>query len=179
LRPDSRDRTILIIGDSLTDYSMGFHLPSLVSPDFTIYYNGKKGYDFPMWSAVIEEAFSIPSPPGHVVVALGTNDALHNGTRDFLTNLQSFHTKLRARTSARVYYCMMPLTIQPELISFISQNNDVLRRTPLFANTEKIDLESAFSTAPSYPYLYNLDLIHPTEAGYMIIGGRVVDAVTH
>jgi len=163
-------RSILIIGDSLTERSGGFFLHEFSHPDTRIFYKGIVSSDFLEWRFRMNEAFAMESFPDQVIVALGTNDAYKFNLDIFKINFEQFHSQLRLITSAEIYYILVPLTIEPQLTTVIQKQNQFLRNSPPPGIAGLIDAESAFLNAPTVTPLYLHDIIHPTDDGYRLIG---------
>ncbi|MCB1326977.1 MAG: SGNH/GDSL hydrolase family protein [Spirochaetales bacterium] len=173
------ERTVLVVGDSLTEYSDGFYLEQFLGPEFRVYHRGVINKDYAYWTAHLEEALnqSRTVPPGQVIVALGTNDAFYLGPDAFLSAVASFDSRLRQDHLGVVYYCLMPRTGLASLVPAIAANNAALRSNPP-ANSILIDLEQVFDAAPAAPLLYlDSDPVHPTDAGYRLIGRRLERSV--
>jgi len=168
----------LIIGDSLTDLSHGFYLRDYSSPDARISHLGIHSSDFPEWHFRLNEAFSAEPFPDKFVVAIGTNDAYRYSTQDFLKNVNAFNDRLRLLTTARIYYCLMPLTNDVGLGAKIRDHNSILRQNPPQGIAGIIDLESAFLNAGPLPPLYISDPVHPTQDGYRLIGLTISNSIT-
>jgi len=168
-------KKILIIGDSLTQYSNGFAVSSLLGPGFEVTTHGVHGFDFQDWTLRLDQAFTPPIIPDIVIVVLGTNDGYRYGPNQFIQNVRAFHRELRRRTAKPVIYALVPRTNEPNLASRIVANNLILKTTPSFdPSMRTVDLDTLFQSAPSYPPLYLTDPIHPTEAGYRIIREALV-----
>ncbi len=171
---------VLIIGDSLTDFSDGFYLQQSLGPGYIVQHTGIINTDFNYWTGRLDEALSRATfaPPAHVIVPLGTNDAFVLGPEAFVDRVQVFHRELRLRSSARVYYFLMPVTLIPSLEPSLRENNAALSAHVPGDNTVLVDLMSEFDGAPAVPALYDAaDPLHPTETGYRLIGARMRNAL--
>ena len=174
-------RTVLIIGDSLTDISQGFGLATRLGPEYRVFYQGAPGYDFQNWLIRLAQAVSSfsDSPPGIILVPLGTNDGYRFGPADFALNLEAFHQELRRYSQARVIYFQVPRTRQAGLSSAILANNATLSAHVPGDNTELKNLDSIFENSALYHLLYEgLDEVHPTNHGYELIGEEMRRIVT-
>lgn len=175
------NKTVLIIGDSLTDYSDGFGLQEKLGPDYVVRVKGIPGIDFPTWTLRLEEALQSEGgiPAGNILVPLGTNDGYRYLPSEFVLQLRRFHERLRALSSARIHYCLMPRTDDQPLAAAIMANNDALRTELPADHTALIDLDSLFQSAAPYPPLYPPeDPVHPTENGYNLIGHEFKRSLT-
>lgn len=171
---------VLIIGDSLTDFSDGFHLQEYLGPGYIVQHTGVINTDFNYWTGRLDEAFarSTFAPPAHVIVPLGTNDAFQLGPQAFVEHVHVFHAELRLRSAARIYYFLMPVTLIPTLEPSLRTNNAALSGNVPLDNTVLVDLMTEFDRAPPAPLLYDAaDPLHPTETGYRLIGARMRDAL--
>ncbi|MBX7056856.1 MAG: SGNH/GDSL hydrolase family protein [Leptospirales bacterium] len=167
---------VLIIGDSLTDFSEGFNLQEKLGAGWVVAHRGVINRDFLTWTGRLDEAFDEmrSGPPDLIVVELGTNDSFLYGPELFLAHYQNFHADLRLRSQATVYYCLMPLTLIESLGPSIARNNAALRATPLPERVRLIDLEAAFASAAPAPPLYlGDDPLHPTSNGYRLIAAEM------
>ena len=171
-------QNVLIIGDSLTDYSSGFGLQARLGPGYTVDFRGIINTDFNFWTGRLDETFAQAGadggPPAHVLIPLGTNDAFTLTPPQFLERVSVFHNALRQRTFARAYYFLVPQTIIVSLAPAIAANNAALRAefSNRFAgdNAVLVDLETVFQNASPVPPLYSAsDPLHPTAAGYELI----------
>lgn len=165
-------RRILIIGDSLTDFSRGFELGARLGVGWQVSYRGRINSDFLTWTGRLDEAFDEArnGPPEIIFAPLGTNDAFVYGPELVLNHLDQFHQAVRARSHARVYYFLMPPTLIESLAPALRRNNAALRARGAPQGTPLIDLEAAFDREPLFPPLYaGDDPLHPTESGYRLI----------
>lgn len=165
-------RRILIIGDSLTDFSRGFELGARLGVGWQVAYRGRINSDFLTWTGRLDEAFDEArnGPPEIIFAPLGTNDAFLYGPELTLAHLDRFHQDLRTRSNARVYYFLMPPTLIESLAPALRRNNAALRARGAPEGTPLIDLEALFEREPLFPPLYaGDDPLHPTESGYRII----------
>lgn len=169
-------QSVLIIGDSLTDFSAGFGLQSRLGPGYTVAFRGIINTDFNFWTGRLDEAFAqaTAGPPAHVLVPLGTNDGFTLTPAQFLDRVSGFHQELRKRSFARTYYFLMPGTLIGTLAPAITADNAALRtKFPgRYANdnTVLVDLETVFQNASPIPALYEAtDPLHPTENGYQLM----------
>ena len=178
----SEPTQVLIIGDSLTDYSRGFDLQNLLGAGWQVRYRATPNRDIPYWTLRMDEALSGDSslPPTHIIVPMGTNDAYLYTPDTFVSNLRDFHATLRLRSSAIVYYCKVPRTRDLTLSPAILANNARLASEPPTdsglslagpAAVRILDLDQAMQSAPAPELLYpDNDPIHPTNAGYRRMG---------
>ncbi len=165
-------RRILIIGDSLTDFSHGFELAARLGVGWQVAYRGRINSDFLTWTGRLDEAFdeARSGPPEIIFAPLGTNDAFLYGPELLLNHLDRFHQDVRARSAARVYYFLMPPTLIESLAPALRRNNAALRARGAPEGTPLIDLEALFDREPLIPPLYaGDDPLHPTESGYRLI----------
>lgn len=164
---------VLIIGDSLTDYSRGFSLQSMLGVAYQVAYQATPNRDIPYWTLRLDEALAIAGeqPPAHIIIPMGTNDAYLYQPATFLSNLQALHAGLRLRTSAILYYCQVPRTRDASLAPAILANNQKLKDNLPADGTRLIDLDEAMQSAPDPAFFYpSNDPIHPTDAGYRRMG---------
>ncbi|MEQ9366302.1 MAG: SGNH/GDSL hydrolase family protein [Leptospirales bacterium] len=180
------NQSVLIIGDSLTDFSSGFGLQSRMGPGYTVAFRGIINTDFSFWTERLDEAFAEASsgPPAHILVPLGTNDGFTLTPSQFLDRLAGFHGELRKRSFARVYYFLMPGTLIGSLAPAIAANNAALRpeHSLRYAgdNSALVDLETVFQNASPVPALYDAgDPLHPTENGYRLMAVEMERALRH
>lgn len=178
------NQSVLIVGDSLTDFSSGFGLQSRLGPGYTVAFRGIINTDFNFWTGRLDEAFAqaTSGPPAHVLVPLGTNDGFTLSPAEFLERVAAFHTELRKRSQGRVYYFLMPGTLIGTLAPAIAANNAVFRpeHAARYAgdNSELIDLDSVFQNASPVPALYDAgDPLHPTDNGYALMAIEMERAV--
>lgn len=174
------DERILIIGDSLTDYSNGFSLQQKLGSGYFVQVNAIPGYTYREWTLKIDQAFSGAGRPDYILVFLGTNDGAEFDHEQFQRYFAEFHRQIRIRSSARVAYGLMPRTRDPGRADQILQNNDYLKswapEDP--APVEKIDLDSFFQGAPEgFPLYSAIDNIHPTEEAYTLIGELLANRI--
>lgn len=169
-------RRILIIGDSLTDFSRGFELGARLGVGWQVAYRGRINSDFLTWTGRLDEAFdeARSGPPEIIFAPLGTNDAFLYSPELVLSHLDRFHQDLRIRSNARVYYFLMPPTLIESLAPAIRRNNAALRARGAPEGTPLIDLEARFEREPLFPPLYaGDDPLHPTESGYRVISAEL------
>ncbi|MCB1315101.1 MAG: SGNH/GDSL hydrolase family protein [Leptospiraceae bacterium] len=179
-QPIEENRVVLVIGDSLTEYSDGFHLANLLGPQFHVYHRGVGNRDFPYWTVRLNAALqtATEAPADHIVVALGTNDAFQADPTGFIQDVYAFHRTLRGYSQARVYYLLVPETGIASLQPAIRNNNARLALEVPTDNTVLVDIQSAFESAPDAALLYSIDdPLHPTERGYALMGDLIQQAV--
>jgi lysophospholipase L1-like esterase len=176
----ARPQTVLVIGDSLTDFSSGFYLSERLGPQYSVAFRGIINTDFNYWTGRLDDAFAAAAagPPEHVLVALGTNDGFTLTPDQFVRNVHIFHTELRRRSLARVYYFFMPGTLIATLAPAIRANNAALRADHPADGTVLVDLEAVFDQAAPLPALYLADdPLHPTDNGYRIMAAEMERAI--
>jgi acyl-CoA thioesterase I len=156
-----------IIGDSLSERSLGFGLQNklgsgYVVNDFSV--SGRTIYD---WLFDISRPFSII--PNVVIIELGTNDVMANVNYDFNANLNKLLNEIKIRSSARIILTAVPLTDDKGLQNKIKANNNYVRS---FSNSYTVvDLEKIFEDNRENIRLYpSYDPIHPNPFGYELIG---------
>ncbi|MCR9141539.1 MAG: SGNH/GDSL hydrolase family protein [bacterium] len=178
------NQSVLIIGDSLTDFSSGFGLQSRLGPGYTVAFRGIINTDFNFWIGRLDEAFAqaTTGPPAYILVPLGTNDGFTLAPPQFLERVATFHAELRKRSFARVYYFTMPGTLIGTLAPAIAANNAALRpeHVARYAgdNSVLVDLETVFQNASPVPALYDAgDPLHPTQNGYDLMAIEMERAV--
>ena len=173
------NKTILIIGDSLTFNSNGFSLEKEMGTEYLVFWKGVRGYDFTNWSPILDEAFAAaPQTPGFILVPLGTNDGYRFTGPTFSANVDKFHKELRQRSSARVVYFQMPRTNDTSLRPNIISNNATLAANLPADNTELVDVDTVFQNALPLPLLYPVDdQVHPNENGYSLIATEMKKAI--
>lgn len=175
---------LLMIGDSLTDFSSGFGLQARLGAEYAVNFRAIINTDFPFWTQRLDDAFAAApaAPPTIILVPLGTNDGFTATPAQFLDRVADFHTAIRARSRARLYYFLMPQTAIGTLAPAIAANNAAFRteHPNRYAadNSALIDLESVFLTASPVPPLYaGNDPLHPTETGYALIAIEIERAI--
>ena len=175
---------VLVIGDSLTDFSSGFALQSRLGPQYSVAFRGIINTDFNFWTGRLDETFaqSTAGPPVHILVPLGTNDAFTLTPAQFIDRVTGFHRELRKQSQARTYYFLMPETLIASLAPAIAANNTELRArfAELFAGDDSvlIDLDTVFKNASPVPALYSLeDPLHPTDSGYELMSIEMERAI--
>lgn len=164
---------VLVIGDSLTDFSDGFALQSRLGSGWIAAHRGVINRDYLTWTGRLDEAFDeMPvGPPDAVIVALGTNDSFLYGPEQFLSHWASFHADLRTRSLATTFYCLMPPSLIESLGPSVLRNNAALRSATLPAGVRLLDLEAVIAAAGPWPPTYAADdPLHPTALGYDLIG---------
>lgn len=174
-------QSVLVIGDSLTDFSDGFGLDALLPPLYATAHRGVINTDFNYWTGRLDSALdeATAGPPNHVLVPLGTNDGFFHTEDAFIEYVYGFHAELRRRSQARVYYFLMPGTLIDSLAPQIARNNTALAASYPRDNTRLVDLAGRFAAAPEQPALYAADdPLHPTEAGYRLMGQIMREALT-
>lgn len=168
-------KRLLVIGDSLADYSGGFGLAEKLGPDYAVVTHAVPGYDFTDWILRLDEAFVSDFTPEVVLVPLGTNDGYRFSGEQFTANVARFHADLRLRSEALVVYFLMPRTAEVVLAGNIERNNLLLAQEYPTDFTGLLDLDAVFQQAPELPALYPLeDPIHPTTVGYELIAGEIL-----
>lgn len=180
----SNPRQILIIGDSLTNYSDGFQLQEKLGSGYVVTHASVPGYDYRDWEYRMEEAFNEDdSVPDDIVVVLGTNDGYRYHNQTFTDNVNRFHERLRTFTSAHIYYSLVPHSEDPGLAESIAENNRLLEKLleeddRTFSNTEWIDLAGPFFDFKEKQLLYEADdPVHPSDTGYSLIGDTIKKAL--
>ena len=164
---DSKIIQVNIIGDSLSERSIGFGLQNKLGSgykinDFSV--SGRNVYD---WLFDISRPFS--PTPDLIIVELGTNDVFTGPTYDFKSNLTRLLEEIKIRSSARVILTAIPLTDDKGLQSRIKVNNDYVRS--LSSSYTVTELEKAFEDNRANLRLYpSYDPIHPNPVGYELIG---------
>ena len=181
LDPDQK-KNVLIIGDSLTHYSEGFGLGTVLGENYTVVYDSVPGTTFPFWTERIEEALARldGQSPDYICVPLGTNDGALYAPDSFMENVTGFHNALRLHTSAEVHYYQVPRTKSPGQLDGILANNARLASSPPSGGKVRvIDVDSVFEGAANRDLLYtSLDPIHPTQAGYTLFATTMAGAIT-
>ncbi|MCB1175857.1 MAG: SGNH/GDSL hydrolase family protein [Leptospiraceae bacterium] len=168
-----QNRHLLVLGDSLTEYSRAFTLPERLAGSWQVHWLGAPNRDVPWWTLHLDEGLSLPGRPFDLVLfVMGTNDAYSYSTDRYLSQMQDFHSALRLRSSAAVIYCQVPrsrdVALQPRILA---QNAALPAWLPVDA-APLLDLDTPMETAVSGPdALYPLtDPIHPNAAGYDVLG---------
>ena len=168
-------RSVLIIGDSLTERSDGFGLSGSAGPALNVRALGIAGTDYRDWLVRLDDAFAEGGPPADIVlVPLGTNDGYRFTPAEHVGNVQRLHESIRTRSSATTYYFQMPRSNDGVLAANIRANNLALAANLPDSTVPLIDLDTPFETARSGPPLYPAnDPIHPTDVGYRIIADEI------
>ncbi len=162
-----------LIGDSLTRYSDGFYLKSILGSSIRLTYKAVPGMDFPGWTSQMDTALSEIFDPEEtaILVVLGTNDGLYYNQNEFTENAHEFHTALRLRTQSFVWYAGVPRTQDESLAASIVNNNKALQAKLPAGRTGYLDLDSGMQEVLKTEELYPVhDPIHPSEEGYRVMG---------
>lgn len=172
LSGSNKQKSILVLGDSLTDYSQGFHLDEFLDSGYQVQFKGALNKDIPYWNSRIPEALATTTEPFDLVIfPMGTNDAFAYVGDSFVANLHDFHKNFRQYSGAWIVYCQVPRTKDPLLIPKIQINNQILSEQMPTDKTRLIDLDSLFEGTTNPELLYESgDPLHPSDAGYRLIG---------
>jgi len=156
-----------IIGDSLSERSVGFGLQNKLGNNYKVNDFSVSGRSVYSWLFDISRPFN--PQPNILIIELGTNDVMNDPSYDFIGYFNRLLTEIKLRSSARIILTAVPLTDDKGLQNKIKVNNNFIRS--LSANYTVTDLEAVFEANRSTIKLYpSYDPIHPNPVGYELIG---------
>lgn len=162
----AQPKKILIIGDSLSEYSGAFGLPEKLGAGFRVNDISRAGWDVPLWLS--DRATIQANLADFVVVNLGTNDAAYGGAQSYAVNYSELVAFLESVHNWKLVLTLVTPTANPVLQARIANNNRWIRER--YQHYSKIDLETVFHNNASLPLYPSYDPIHPNPIGYELIG---------
>lgn len=156
-----------IIGDSLSERSVGFGLQNKLGNNYKVNDFSVSGRSTYSWLFDISRPFN--PQPDIVIIELGTNDVMNDASYNFISYYNQLLSEIKLRSSARIILTAVPLTDDKGLQNKIKINNNYIKS--LSTNYTVTDLESVFEANRANVSLYpTYDLIHPNPVGYELIG---------
>lgn len=162
----NESKSLLILGDSLSERSDSFGLQSKLASSYTIKDISVSGRDIPIWMNDIGTILANKSDV--IIVNLGTNDASYSNSSAFPENYNRLIEFLESSHHWLIILTQVPPTNDPILQSRISVNNQWIKDN--YPNNTKVDLEEIFYKNWSLPLYPSTDPIHPNPIGYELIG---------
>lgn len=165
--------SVLILGDSLAEYSNGFDLQEKLGGSFQVRNISRAGWDVPLW--MTDQASILAEKTDILVVELGTNDANNYGTESFPENYSELIRFLEENHNWIILHSKVPRTTLPDLAEKIRINNEWIQEN--YNSKPLVDLDRVFQDNANLPLYPLIDPVHPNPIGYDLIGEEYKKAI--